>query len=337
MPPSNAVRASASTGDAAPTRIATHSGSFHADDAFGVAVLAALHPQHDIVRSRDPAVLAGADYLVDVGGEWDAARGRFDHHQRGFDGRRAGDDGPAEGYASAGLVWREFGDAYVRQVMQELGADVSGDAVSRIAQDVDASLVRYLDLVDTGAQMVAPGVFGLSSQVALLNSSWLEEQGLDGTALAALQMERFREAMELVQRQLHRLVLRRIGQELAAAKVRAAGRLLDGRVLYLMEGGMPWTAVVVQEMPQVLLVVYPEMDERGQRFVLRTVPAANESFANRMDLPRACDGLRDRQLADVTGVADALFCHTNVFIAVAGSMEGAMRLAELALDARAAG
>jgi len=333
---SNAAGANALTSNDKRTRIPTHSGSFHADDAFGVAVLAALHPQHEIVRSRDPAVLAGADYQVDVGGEWDAGRGRFDHHQRGFEGRRLGKDGPAEGYASAGLVWREFGEAYVRQVMQELGAPLSDGAISRIAQDVDASLVRYLDLVDTGAQMVAPGVFGLSSQVALLNSSWLEEQGLDGAALAALQMERFREAMGLVQRQLHRLVLRRIGQELAAARVRAAERLLDGRVLYLREGGMPWTSVVVQEMPEVLLVVYPEMDERGgQRFVLRAVPAAAESFANRMDLPRAWAGLRDQQLADATGVPDALFCHANVFIAVAGSIEGATRLAALALDARA--
>ncbi|MBC5781572.1 MYG1 family protein [Ramlibacter sp. USB13] len=308
-------------------RIATHSGSFHADDVFGVAVLAALHPRHEIVRSRDPAVLAGAAFLVDVGGEWDAARGRFDHHQRGFDGRR-----PAgEGYASAGLVWHAFGEAYVRLAAQELGATLRDDAVLRVAQEVDASLVRHLDLVDTGAQMVAPGVFGLSSQVALLNSSWLEEQGLDARALARLQMERFREAMAIVQRLLHRLVTRRIGQELAAEKVRGAERLLHGRVLYLREGGMPWTAVVVQEMPDVRLVIYPETDEGGQRFVLRTVPVAADSFANRMDLPRAWAGLRDAQLVAASGVPDALFCHTNLFIAVARSFEGALRMAELAL------
>ena len=38
--------------------IATHSGSFHADDVFGVAVLAALFPQHRIVRTRDPQEIA---------------------------------------------------------------------------------------------------------------------------------------------------------------------------------------------------------------------------------------------------------------------------------------
>jgi uncharacterized UPF0160 family protein len=317
-------------------RIVTHSGSFHADDVFGVAVLAALHPQHEIVRTRDARQFAQADFLVDVGGEWDAARGRFDHHQRGFDGARmrgsaGGTAERAEGYASAGLVWLAFGPAYVRQVAGEMGAALDEAAVAAVAQDVDAVLVRYLDLVDTGAQAVAPGAFGLSSQLALLNSTWLEERGLDGPAAARLQLERFREAMAITQRLLHRLVLRRIGQHLAADQVRASARLLDGRVLHLSEGGMPWTAVVVKEMPDVLLVLYPESDESGQRHVLRTVPAGEDSFASRLDLPDAWAGLREQQLADASGVPDALFCHGNRFIAVARSFEGALRLAELAL------
>lgn len=317
-------------------RIATHSGSFHADDVFGVAVLSALFPGHEIVRTRNQDEIAMAGFAVDVGGEWDPARGRFDHHQRSFDGARTRvDEGGAtvraEAYASAGLVWREFGSAYVRQVGQSMGASLSGETLARIVQDIDASLVRYLDLVDTGAEMVAPGAFGLSSQVAVLNSSWLEEQGLDTAAKARLQLERFREAMTIVQRLLQRLVMRRIGQELAAGKVRGAERLLDGRVLLLREGGMPWTAVVVDEMPRVLFVVYPESDEGGERYVLRTVPASTGSFDSRLDLPQAWAGLRDAELAAVSGVPDALFCHTNLFIAVARSLPGALRMAEIAL------
>jgi uncharacterized UPF0160 family protein len=317
-------------------RIATHSGSFHADDVFGVAVLAALHPQHEIVRTREPREVAPADFAVDVGGEWDPQRGRFDHHQRGFDGARLKVDASgatvrAEGYASAGLVWREFGPSYVKQAAQAMGHTLAEEMLAQVAQDVDASLVRYLDLVDTGVQVVSPGVAGLSSQLALLNSTWLEERGLDGAGKAQLQMERFREAMAMMQRLLQRLVMRRIGQELAADKVRGSERLLEGRVLFLAEGGMPWTSVVVDEMPQVLLVLYPESDEGGERFVLRTAPAGKDSFASRMDLPKAWGGLRDGQLAAACGVPDALFCHTNLFIAVARSINGALRMADLAL------
>ena len=38
-----------------------------------------------VVRSRDPAQLERADVVVDVGGVFDAASLKFDHHQRGFD------------------------------------------------------------------------------------------------------------------------------------------------------------------------------------------------------------------------------------------------------------
>ena len=316
--------------------IATHSGSFHADDVFGVAVLAALHPAHELVRTRNPAAIAKADFVVDVGGEWDAANGRFDHHQRGFDGARTRTDAGgaavrAERYASAGLVWQEFGPAYVAQTARSLGHALDDSVIARIAEDVDSSLVRYLDLVDTGTDAVAPGMFGLSSHVALLNSNWLEERDLDGTAQARLQLERFREAMGIVQRLLHRVVLRRMGQELAADQVRSAERLLDGKVLFLAEGGMPWTAIVVNEMPAVQLVIYPESGDDGVRHVVRTVPARLGSFDSRLDLPAAWAGLRDEQLAAVSGVPDAVFCHTNRFIAVARSQGGALRMTELAL------
>ena len=106
--------------------IATHNGSFHADDVFGVGVLMGVFPDHSLVRTRDEARIAAADFAVDVGGEWDAARGRFDHHQRGFNGARApwqahGLEQPAVGYASAGLVWAAHGGAYVQGVAAGAG------------------------------------------------------------------------------------------------------------------------------------------------------------------------------------------------------------------------
>ncbi len=52
--------------------------------------------------------------------------------------------------------------------------------------------------------------------------------------------------------------------------MRQAPRLLGGRVLHLSQGGMPWTRVVVEEMPEVLLVLYPDSD--GQQYQLKTVP-----------------------------------------------------------------
>jgi uncharacterized UPF0160 family protein len=69
-------------------RIVTHGGKFHADDAWAVAVLNILFPGSEIVRTRQPDLIEAADFAVDVGGIWDPATGRFDHHQKGFEGAR---------------------------------------------------------------------------------------------------------------------------------------------------------------------------------------------------------------------------------------------------------
>ena len=92
-------------------RIVTHSGGFHADDAFAVAALLLYREKTagiaEVVRTRDPAVIAGGDFVVDVGGEYDEARNRFDHHQPGGAGVRPN----GVPYASFGLVWKKFGAA----------------------------------------------------------------------------------------------------------------------------------------------------------------------------------------------------------------------------------
>jgi uncharacterized UPF0160 family protein len=55
-------------------------------------------------RSRDPAVLDTCDIVVDVGGVYDEAIQRFDHHQRGFE--EVFGNGYVTKLSSAGLVYK---------------------------------------------------------------------------------------------------------------------------------------------------------------------------------------------------------------------------------------
>ena len=318
--------------------IATHSGTFHADDVFGVGVLMGVFPSHTLVRTRKQEVIDAADFAVDVGGTWDAATGRFDHHQRGFDGARPvrevnGQTVAGVGYASAGLVWSAHGAAYVQAWAARNGHALDAATTVDIVQSIDTSLVQYLDMVDTGQADVAPGIFGLSALVAQLNTHWLEEQGLDHSAKAQLLETRFREAIAITRKFLDHAISKKVAQLRAMDTVRQAPRLLGGRVLHLQEGGMPWTHVVVHEMPEVMFVIYPDSD--GNQYQIKTVPVEPGSFTARMDLLESWAGLRDAEMAAVTGVADSVFCHLNLFIGGARSFDGALRLAELALAARA--
>ena len=65
------------------------------------------------------------------------------------------------------------------------------------------------------------------------------------------------------------------------------------------------------------------------------MPRELGSFANRKDLPAAWAGLNGEELAAVTGVADAIFCHAKRFMAAAESRDGVQALVRQAVDAEA--
>jgi uncharacterized UPF0160 family protein len=308
-------------------RIVTHNGKFHADDAWAVAVLFVLYPDSELVRTRDPAVIATGDFVIDVGGVWDPATGRFDHHQKGFSGARQ----TGVPYASAGLVWREYGARCVAALAaRHTGHEPDASTAREIAYAIDADVVQYLDLADVGAARSAPGGYGLSAVIAGFNPNWLDEERLGyGDAAEDYRLAQFRRAMALLTDVLVNAVKYRIGALLALEQVRNAELLERGRVLYLRNGALPWTQVVRREMPKVLFVISHHLSE--QQYMLHTVPANPDDFTARADLPAAWAGLRGADLAAVTGVPDATFCHNGRFIAAAKSFEGIRTMAEQAL------
>lgn len=65
--------------------VAIHNGLFHADDVYSVILLRQLAKECgfklNVIRTRDPKVLATVDMRVDVGGKWCEETLDFDHHQ----------------------------------------------------------------------------------------------------------------------------------------------------------------------------------------------------------------------------------------------------------------
>jgi uncharacterized UPF0160 family protein len=298
-------------------RVATHSGSFHADDVFALAaltLLASAEPDRgplEIVRTRDPEQLAAADLRVDVGQRNDPATGDFDHHQRGGAGERPN----GIRYASFGLVWREF------------GARVAGGD-EEVARRIDEGLVQAVDANDTGQEIIRPLIdevapMTVSHAIAAFNPNWDED------ASAAGKRRAFDAALAFATGILERELASATAQVAASALVRAAvARAEDPRLIEL-DRGMPWHRELVPNAPEALYVVYP----REQDWGLQAVPRVLGEFANRKDLPEPWAGRADAELAEITGVADARFCHSGRFMAVAGSREGVLELARQALAA----
>jgi uncharacterized UPF0160 family protein len=282
--------------------IVTHNGNFHADDVFSIAAIKHLFPDFKLIRTRDLTLIAEADVVIDVGGEYDPDKDRFDHHQRGGAGAR--DNGIP--YSSFGLIWQKYGVAICQ-------------GKQAVAKAVDSGLVSTIDAIDCGhVEGVISGIT-LSHTIAMFNPTWQEETQVDRC---------FDEAVDFASRVLARFIASASsGIDAKAIVAKAIDEAADPRVIVL-EQYTPWKKTVLALSEAALYVVYPS--ETGE-WRIQTVPVELGSFENKKPLPQPWAGLSDHALQEVTGIKDAMFCHNGLFIAGAQSFEGTMSMAALAL------
>lgn len=292
-----------------PKKIVTHSGNFHTDDVFACAALSLLHGGNvEIVRSRDPEVWATGDYVVDVGGVYDHANGRYDHHQEGGAGAR--EQGAA--YSSLGLVWKHYGE------------QLTGSA--SVALLIDRRFVEAIDLGDNGVETFTtigsvPPLL-IHEAINVFRPAWNEDRTDD---------EGFFEVFTFAKRILEREILIARAEEEGRAKAEEAYQASGNKQIIIIEGNYPWDEVLAAH-PEPLFVVKPHREGVGF-WKVNAVRDNTHSFKNRKDLPKAWAGKRDQELAEISGVPDALFCHNKLFVAGAASKEGAIALAEKAIQA----
>ena len=101
---------------------------------------------------------------------------------------------------------------------------------------------------------------------------------------------------------------------------------IDKKIV-IIDGPYPWHDIL-GDYPEPIYAIFPKTDT----WRVECVRKYKYSFENRKSLPESWAGLRDIELAKVTGVADATFCHNGRFLAVAKSKEGALMLARKALE-----
>jgi uncharacterized UPF0160 family protein len=287
----------------------THNGIFHADDVFAAAVIKMIDRKAVFHRTRNLGEVGHADIVFDVGGVYDPATGKFDHHQRGGAGARPN----GIKYAAFGLVWHKFGPGLVGE---------------EVAQMVDARLVQVVDAGDNGQEISTPAIdgvhpYGVSKVISSFNPSWHESKCVTG--------DTFQQAVDFALSILVRTITMCEGEILARDRVRAAitGAKAMGTRVIILNIFCPWQQVAIEE-SDALFVLYPA--ETGDTWMVQCIPPAMGSFEKRKPLPAAWAGLRGSALADVTGVGDAVFCHPGCFICGAETLNGALRLAELALE-----
>ncbi len=293
-------------------KVVTHSGTFHADDVFAFSILREALGTFDFTRTRDTALIDAADLVFDVGGVYDIARGRYDHHMRDLPRRPDGTP-----YSSVGLIWRDFG----RNALPNLAPGIDEDLLDVVWQDIDNGFVLAIDQADNGVASVSQG--HLSLLIEAFNPTWAGDQSYD---------DAFLEAADFARGILFRACRQAHAEAQAQSSVLSAARKAQDPRIIVLNRKLPWEKAVFEGgLRDLLFIIYPNEDTTS--WYCRTVPPEPNSFGQRLSLPEAWRGLQEEEFSRIAGIADGVFCHPGGFICGARSQESAVMLAEKAIAA----
>ena len=279
----------------------THGSIFHADDIFATALLEILVPGIQIARTNSVEMVQAAD-KDDCAIVYDIGYGEYDHHQPDRatrpieDGYFFDKDGRMAliPYCSFGLLWRDYGKVLCPH--------------EKAWKKVDRDLVLPIDKNDNGVDHNL-----LTSAFAQFNPNW-NEDGSDAARYAA-----FAQAVEMAKTILNAYVSRANADVEAEESVKSS-EVVDGKILVL-DQYMPWNDIVINDMPEILFVVFPS--NRGG-YNVQTVPDAPGSFTGRKLFPKKWLGNPDASLG-------MTFCHPGNFLLATETKEQAVNCAKLAV------
>jgi uncharacterized UPF0160 family protein len=320
--------------------------------------LPAFNPS-TLIRTRDPALLETCDIVVDVGGEYNPANNRYDHHQRSFNETFPGHNTKL---SSAGLVYLHFGKELLAQSLKVPGSD---EKVGIVWEKLYKDFIEAIDAIDNGisvydsAALSAANIekrfhdsgLSISSLVGDLNVNWNDPPSPPGQPAQSNENAHFEAASTLIGEAFMRKLMYYAHAWLPARDIVHAAyakrKVYDsrGRILSF-ERPLPWKDHLFHleesspppsaDNSLVLYVLYPEKEpseaEPHPKWRIQAVPESPDSFASRKALPEAWRGLRDEKLDEVAGVQGGVFVHASGFIGGNKTWEGVQRMAEKAVE-----
>eukprot|EP00551_Chaetoceros_affinis_P010090 CAMPEP_0203673858 /NCGR_PEP_ID=MMETSP0090-20130426/14118_1 /ASSEMBLY_ACC=CAM_ASM_001088 /TAXON_ID=426623 /ORGANISM="Chaetoceros affinis, Strain CCMP159" /LENGTH=361 /DNA_ID=CAMNT_0050539593 /DNA_START=220 /DNA_END=1305 /DNA_ORIENTATION=+ len=337
--------------------IATHSGTFQADEALGVWLLrqTSTYFQSKVVRTRDEAKYSKADIVIDVGGVYDHATKKYDHHQRGYEERfddkvkKVVEGGEVEEkstprvtkLSASGLVYRHYG----REVIQNIYPTLNEKELDLVYTKMYNSFMEAIDANDTGVEPLPKGCdielqykdsTGLSSRVSRLNPRWNDDEEISPD-------DRFEDASAMCGSDFMSVLSSTVESFLPArsfveqALIKRFETDASGQIIKLESGGLPWKGhlydlekeyKIVNEKDLIKYVLYTD---QAMMWRIQAVTVEGQAFENRLSLPEHWRGVRDADLEKIAGIKGCTFCHAAGFIGGNKSYDGVLQMARVAL------
>jgi len=323
------------------TKIGTHNGVFHCDEALACFMLKQLPEYRDaeIVRTRDQAILDMCDIVVDVGGVYDPKIHRYDHHQRGFDHtlstvRPDLAKNKHIKLSSAGLVYAHFGMEVISEILINNKCSPSTECLKGIYLAAYEGFVEELDAIDNGIPMYAEGHqryrinTHLSARIHRLNPEWNSSELESSDRL-------FEKAMALAGSEFTDKVIEAgtvwwPAREIVKTSILNRKSLFQtGEIIELHER-CPWKdhlLALEEEMGIAGQIKFVLFHDKGDSWRVQGIPLQPDSFVCRVFLHKEWRGVRDEQLTLIAGIKGCIFCHATGFIGGNKTKEGALEMA----------
>lgn len=335
------------------------SGHFHADEALAVYLLRQLptYSASALLRTRDSAQLATCHTVVDVGGEYNPASNRYDHHQRTF-----GTTFPSHNtkLSSAGLVYMHFGRAIITQ---HTSLPLEHEDVTLLYEKLYTDFIEAIDANDNGVSAYDPAALATANIEKRFKDGGItitsvvgDMNNADPTCPPGEPQDEdslFARASTFIgnvfTRKLHHAVSSWLPARTTVGAAYRSRRDVhpSGRIIVLPQGGVPWKEHLYnfeqeasgagQSNPeeQVYYVLYPESANEGSKWRVQCVSVSEGSFESRKPLPESWRGVRDADLDGVMAAETgepvvpkgAIFTHASGFIGGHQTKDGAFAMA----------
>ena len=295
--------------------IGTHNGIFHSDEILACAILCLINSNISIqiLRSRDVTLLNNCDICVDIGG------GDFDHHQAGFNKKR--ENGIK--YASAGLVWKNFGDQLISQFLGKYFKD-SECNINSIFKAMDDSFISLVDCEDNGIPAKKHSFSFISSFLPLWFNTDTDNLNNQFYKVLLTTITVFEEELKTT-----------IGKEIAKNTIIKNwndNTCFNNGILLIPSQTIDWVETVINintsnENKCVNFVIFPYPN--GGWAAQCVPPSLENKFKQRIAFPKEWAGQTDK-LPDISGVKDATFCHNGCFFIRASNKESIIKMCTIA-------
>lgn len=283
-----------------PRSFGAHDGTFHADEATACSLLLLfdLIDREKVCRTRDPGKLEKCEYVCDVGGVYDPAQKRFDHHQAEYTGP----------LSSAGMILLYLKDEGI------LDPD--------LYDHYNKTLILGVDAHDNGLAKIEPGTASFSQIISNFLPISYETSPEEMN-------KAFFTAVDFAVGHLDRLRQRHAYTLECRSKVMKT--MQGASYAMVFDESIPWMENFFDlggEFHPAQFVIMPS----GGHWKLRGIPPnLNERMKVRKPLPESWAGLHEEELKRASGIGGAIFCHKGRFISIWQTKEDALHALNIAM------